>query len=102
VLYRKRDGARRLREHGGLGHLGVQFARHMDFHTVAIGRGREKGKLAKDLGAHVYIDTAVDDAAAVLQRRCFLGYCLSCSCRRCLSKCQTRPLRLVNSCSDSY
>jgi len=53
---------------GGLGHLGVQFARHMGFRTVAIGRGREKEKLAKDLGAHVYIDTAVDDAAAALQR----------------------------------
>jgi propanol-preferring alcohol dehydrogenase len=53
---------------GGLGHLGVQFARQMGFHTVAIGRGREKEKLAKDLGAHIYIDTAVDDAAAVLQR----------------------------------
>jgi D-arabinose 1-dehydrogenase-like Zn-dependent alcohol dehydrogenase len=53
---------------GGLGHLGVQFARHMGFRTVAIGRGREKEKLAKDLGAHVYIDAAVDDAAAVLQR----------------------------------
>jgi propanol-preferring alcohol dehydrogenase len=53
---------------GGLGHLGVQFARHMGFHTVAIGRGTDKEKLAKDLGAHVYIDTAVEDAAAVLQR----------------------------------
>jgi D-arabinose 1-dehydrogenase-like Zn-dependent alcohol dehydrogenase len=53
---------------GGLGHLGVQFARHMGFHTVAIGRGSEKEKLAKDLGAHLYIDTAVDDAVAVLQR----------------------------------
>jgi D-arabinose 1-dehydrogenase-like Zn-dependent alcohol dehydrogenase len=53
---------------GGLGHLGIQFARHMGFHTVAIGRGREKETLAKELGAHVYIDTAVDDAAAVLQR----------------------------------
>src|ERR1700682_2800614 len=53
---------------GGLGHLGVQFARHMGFRTVAIGKGREKEKLAKDSGAHVYIDTAVDDAAAVLQR----------------------------------
>src|SRR5712672_1414066 len=52
---------------GGLGHLGVQFARHLGFHTVAIGRGREKEKLAKDLGAHVYIDTAVEDAATVLQ-----------------------------------
>ena len=53
---------------GGLGHLGVQFARRMGFHTVAIGRGRDKEKLAKDLGAHVYIDAAAEDAAAVLQR----------------------------------
>src|ERR1700682_6463698 len=53
---------------GGLGHLGVQFARHMGFRTVAIGKGREKEKLAKDLGAHVYIDTAADDAVAILQR----------------------------------
>ena len=53
---------------GGLGHLGVQFARHMGLRTVAIGKGSDKEKLAKDLGAHVYIDTAVDDAAAVLQR----------------------------------
>ena len=39
---------------GGLGHLGVQFAWHMGFHTVAIGWGREKEKLAKDLGARLY------------------------------------------------
>jgi alcohol dehydrogenase, propanol-preferring len=53
---------------GGLGHLGVQFARQMGFHIVAIGRGDDKEKLAKDLGAHAYIDSAVDDAAALLQR----------------------------------
>src|SRR5437899_8523737 len=53
---------------GGLGHLGVQFARHMGFRTVAIGRGREKEKLAKDLGAHVYIDAVVDDVPAALER----------------------------------
>src|SRR5262245_48328087 len=53
---------------GGLGHLGIQFARHMGFRTVAIGRGRDKEKLAKDLGAHLYIDAAVEDAPAVLQR----------------------------------
>jgi D-arabinose 1-dehydrogenase-like Zn-dependent alcohol dehydrogenase len=53
---------------GGLGHLGVQFARHMGFRAVAIGRGRDKEKLAKDLGAHLYIDAGVEDAAAVLQR----------------------------------
>src|ERR1700758_1692664 len=53
---------------GGLGHLGVQFARHMGFRTVAIGKGHDKEKLAKDLGAHIYIDTSAEDAAAVLQR----------------------------------
>jgi alcohol dehydrogenase, propanol-preferring len=53
---------------GGLGHLGIQFARHMGFRTVAIGRGGEKEKLAKDLGAHFYIDTAAGDAAAARQR----------------------------------
>jgi propanol-preferring alcohol dehydrogenase len=53
---------------GGLGHLAIPFARQMGFHTVAIGRGSEKEKLARDLGAHVYIDTAVEDAPAVLQR----------------------------------
>ena len=53
---------------GGLGHLGIQFARHMGFRTVAIGRGRDKEKLAKDLGAHAYIDAAAEDAVAVLQR----------------------------------
>jgi propanol-preferring alcohol dehydrogenase len=53
---------------GGLGHLGIQFARRLGFHTVAIGRGSDKEKLAKDLGAHIYIDTAIDDPVAVLQR----------------------------------
>lgn len=53
---------------GGLGHLAVQFARQMGFHTVAIGRGRDKERLAKELGAHDYIDALVDDVAEVLQR----------------------------------
>ena len=53
---------------GGLGHLGIQFARRMGFRAVAIGRGREKEKLAADLGAHIYIDAAVEDTAAALQR----------------------------------
>jgi D-arabinose 1-dehydrogenase-like Zn-dependent alcohol dehydrogenase len=44
---------------GGLGHLGIQFARYMGFRTVAIGRGREKEKLAKELGAHVYIEPSM-------------------------------------------
>jgi len=42
---------------GGLGHLGIQFALKMGFRTVAIGRGKDKEQLAKDLGAHHYLDT---------------------------------------------
>jgi len=45
---------------GGLGHLGVQFARRMGFRTVAINNGPEKAKLAKELGAHSYLDTAAE------------------------------------------
>ena len=37
---------------GGLGHLGIQFARHMGFRVAAIARGKDKAVLAKKLGAH--------------------------------------------------
>lgn len=53
---------------GGLGHLGVQFARKMGFRTVAIARGADKEAFAKDLGAHIYIDSAAVDAAAELTK----------------------------------
>jgi D-arabinose 1-dehydrogenase-like Zn-dependent alcohol dehydrogenase len=53
---------------GGLGHLGVQYARQMGFHTVAIGRGGDKEPLAKKLGAHTYIDSGATDAAAELKK----------------------------------
>jgi propanol-preferring alcohol dehydrogenase len=53
---------------GGLGHLGIQFARRMGFRTVAIGRGGDKEDMAKELGAHLYIDSAVEDASALLRR----------------------------------
>ena len=53
---------------GGLGHLGVQFARKMGFRTVAIGGGPDKDHLATKLGAHVYIDAKAEDAGAALQR----------------------------------
>jgi D-arabinose 1-dehydrogenase-like Zn-dependent alcohol dehydrogenase len=52
---------------GGLGHLGVQYARRMGFHTIAIGRGSDKASLAGQLGAHQYIDAAAADAVAGLQ-----------------------------------
>lgn len=52
---------------GGLGHLGIQFAARMGFHTVAINRGRDKEKLARSLGATDYIDSDNADPAAALQ-----------------------------------
>jgi len=51
---------------GGLGHLGVQFARRMGFHTVAIARGQDKRALALELGAHRYIDSQAEDVAKEL------------------------------------
>jgi propanol-preferring alcohol dehydrogenase len=53
---------------GGLGHLGVQFARKMGFRTVAIGGGPDKEHLANKLGAHIYVDAKAEDAAAALQK----------------------------------
>ena len=35
---------------GGLGHLGIQYARRMGFRTIAIGRGGDKAPLAEKLG----------------------------------------------------
>jgi propanol-preferring alcohol dehydrogenase len=52
---------------GGLGHLGVQYARHMGFEVVAIARGADTAALAKKLGAHHYIDSSATDPAAALQ-----------------------------------
>ena len=52
---------------GGLGHLGVQYAKHMGFNVAAIARGADKAQLAKKLGAHHYIDSATTDPAAALQ-----------------------------------
>jgi len=53
---------------GGLGHLGIQYARQMGFETVALGRGKDKELLAKKLGAHHYIDSDAGDATAELQK----------------------------------
>jgi D-arabinose 1-dehydrogenase-like Zn-dependent alcohol dehydrogenase len=53
---------------GGLGHLGVQFASKMGFKTVAIARGADKGPLAKKLGADIYIDSTVQNAADELTK----------------------------------
>ncbi|MFY9644797.1 MAG: alcohol dehydrogenase catalytic domain-containing protein [Terriglobales bacterium] len=53
---------------GGLGHLGIQYARQMGFRTFAIGRGKDKEALARKLGATHYIDTSAADPVAELQK----------------------------------
>jgi D-arabinose 1-dehydrogenase-like Zn-dependent alcohol dehydrogenase len=53
---------------GGLGHLGVQFARQSGYRVAAISRGADKEAFAKELGAHEYIDDAKGDAAAQLMK----------------------------------
>jgi D-arabinose 1-dehydrogenase-like Zn-dependent alcohol dehydrogenase len=53
---------------GGLGHLGIQYARRMGFETVAINRGNDKEPLARQLGAHHYVDATAQDIVAELQK----------------------------------
>ncbi len=53
---------------GGLGHLALQYAARMGFRTIAISRGADKAQLAKELGAHEYIDTQSTSAADGLQK----------------------------------
>ena len=53
---------------GGLGHLAVQYAAKAGYRTVAVARGQDKGPLAKQLGAHIYIDSTTQDPAKELQK----------------------------------
>jgi alcohol dehydrogenase len=52
---------------GGLGHLGLQWARAMGFETISIARGAGKEVDARELGAHHYIDSTAGDVAAALK-----------------------------------
>ena len=51
---------------GGLGHLGLQYARTLALRVVAIARGTAKEQAARDLGAHHYIDSEAGKVAAEL------------------------------------
>jgi alcohol dehydrogenase, propanol-preferring len=51
---------------GGLGHLGLQYAKALGYRVVAIARGEGKAELAHSLGADHYLDsTAVDPGAGL-------------------------------------
>ncbi|WP_373056087.1 alcohol dehydrogenase [Zunongwangia sp. H14] len=53
---------------GGLGHLAVQYAAKMGMRTVAISTSDDKKDLAKELGAHHFINAGEQDAAEELQK----------------------------------
>jgi alcohol dehydrogenase, propanol-preferring len=53
---------------GGLGHLGLQYARKMGANVVAIARGMAKADLSRHLGAHHYIDSSATDVGAELTK----------------------------------
>jgi D-arabinose 1-dehydrogenase-like Zn-dependent alcohol dehydrogenase len=53
---------------GGLGHLGIQFAKKFGYQVAAIGRGSENAALAKKPGASVYIDSQSSNAVKALQK----------------------------------
>src|SRR3989442_951888 len=53
---------------GGLGHLGIQFAKKCGYRVAAVGRGQENSALAKKLGAHHYIDSKAANAAEELKK----------------------------------
>jgi len=52
---------------GGLGHLGVQYARAMGYEVVVISRGADKEEFARQLGAKHYVDSNRDDFAEAMQ-----------------------------------
>ncbi len=53
---------------GGLGHLGIQFAKKFGYRVAAIGRGTDSAALAKKLGADIFLDSVATDPAAELQK----------------------------------
>lgn len=53
---------------GGLGHLGIQYAKKLGFKTVAVSGSSSKKELATELGADAFIDASAEDPAEALQK----------------------------------
>jgi len=53
---------------GGLGHLGIQYARQLGHRVVAIARGDRKALVAAELGADEYVDSTVSEPAVELRK----------------------------------
>lgn len=52
---------------GGLGHLGIQFAKKMGYRVAAISTSERKKELATELGADFFIDTSKESASKQLK-----------------------------------
>jgi propanol-preferring alcohol dehydrogenase len=52
---------------GGLGHLGLQYARRLGYRVAAVARGTGKAELARRLGADHYIDSTETDPGEALR-----------------------------------
>jgi D-arabinose 1-dehydrogenase-like Zn-dependent alcohol dehydrogenase len=51
---------------GGLGHLAIQYAHRFGYRTVAVSGSGSKESLARELGAHHYLDASKKDPAEAL------------------------------------
>ena len=53
---------------GGLGHVGVQYARAMGLHVAAVDVADDKLALARDLGAEITVNAEREDPIAAIQK----------------------------------
>lgn len=53
---------------GGVGHMAIQYANRLGYRVVAMSRDGSKEKLARELGAHDYVDGSKGDEAEQLQK----------------------------------
>ena len=54
-------------QNSGIGHFAIQIAKTMGFRVIALSSGPTKEKLARELGAHEYIDGSKVDHAEALR-----------------------------------
>jgi len=53
---------------GGVGHMAIQYANRFGYRVVAISRDGSKEKVARQLGAHEYVDGSKGDVGEQLQK----------------------------------
>ncbi|KUI65840.1 Alcohol dehydrogenase [Cytospora mali] len=53
---------------GGVGHMAIQYANRLGYRVVAISRDGSKEEVARELGAHDYVDASKGDVGEQLQK----------------------------------